>query len=125
MPQPLVDTKLLGKPRNFDGKEASWRTFRFGFLGYCAAVNPDLRQALAEAETADHTLIKNTVLDARRRQLSTQVYYMLALLAEEPVQRLLEHAGESEGFLAWKRLVEEFEPRTAGRQAGLLLRLLH
>ena len=47
MPQPLVDTKLLGKPRNFDGKEASWRTFRFGFLGYCAAVTPDLRQALA------------------------------------------------------------------------------
>ena len=52
-PQPLVDTKLLGKPRSFDGKEASWRTFRFGFLGYCAAVDPDLRQALAKAEMAD------------------------------------------------------------------------
>ena len=31
--QPLVDTRLLGKPKSFDGREASWRTFRFGFLG--------------------------------------------------------------------------------------------
>ena len=122
--QPLVDTRLLGRPKSFDGREASWRTFRFGFLGYCAAVDPELRAALAEAEQADLSVIGNAVLDASRRRLSTQVYYMLALLAEEPVQRLLEHAGESEGFLAWRRLVDEFEPRTAGRQAGLLLGLL-
>jgi len=122
--RPLVDTRLLGRPKSFDGREASWRTFRFGFLGYCAAVDPELRAALAEAEQADLSVIGNAVLDASRRRLSTQVYYMLALLAEEPVQRLLEHAGESEGFLAWRRLVDEFEPRTAGRQAGLLLGLL-
>ena len=72
--QPLVDTRLLGKPKSFDGREASWRTFRFGFLGYCAAMDPNLRQALAEAELADYSVIANTVLDARRRQLSTQVY---------------------------------------------------
>ena len=72
--QPLVDTRLLGKPKSSDGREASWRTFRFGFLGYCAAVDPDLRQALAEAEMADYSVIANTVLDARRRRLSTQVY---------------------------------------------------
>ena len=122
--RPLNDTRLLGRPKSFDGREASWRTFRFGFLGYCAAVDPELRAALAEAEQADLSVIGNAVLDASRRRLSTQVYYMLALLAEEPVQRLLEHAGESEGFLAWRRLVDEFEPRTAGRQAGLLLGLL-
>ena len=87
-------------------------------------MDPELRAALAEAEQADLSMIGNAVLDASRRRLSTQVYYMLALLAEEPVQRLLEHAGESEGFLAWRRLVDEFEPRTAGRQAGLLLGLL-
>ena len=40
-------------PKSFDGREASWRTFRFGFLGDCAAVDPDLRQALAEAALAD------------------------------------------------------------------------
>ena len=29
----LVDTRVLGKPRNFDGKEANWKSSRFTFLG--------------------------------------------------------------------------------------------
>ena len=38
---------------------------------------------------------------------------------------LLEHAGDTEGAVAWQRLLDEYEPRTAGRQCALLQELLH
>ena len=37
---------------------------------------------------------------------------------------MLENAGESEGYVSWRRLVDEFEPKTSGRHAALLLDLL-
>ena len=46
---------------------------------------------------------------------------MLVLLLEGSAQRLLEHAGDGEGLLSWRRLVGEFEPATAGGETSLLL----
>ena len=33
----VVDTRLLSKPMAFDGRETSWRTFKFQFVAYCGA----------------------------------------------------------------------------------------
>ena len=38
---------------------------------------------------------------------------------------LLEHAGDTEGGVAWRRLLDEYEPRTAGRQCDLLQERVH
>ena len=40
-------------------------------------------------------------------------------------QKLLERAGDIEGLVAWRRLLDEGEPRTAGRRRALLQELLH
>ena len=32
----VVDTRLLGKPKSFDGAMDNWRQFRFTFLGYAS-----------------------------------------------------------------------------------------
>ena len=121
----LVDTRVLGRPRGFDGKEAHWKGFRFTFLGYCGAIDPSLRELLVQAEIEPDTgVLLNAALAADVRQKSAQIYYMLVMLLEEPAQRMLEHAGESEGLAAWRRLADEFEPKTAGRHAGMLLNLL-
>ena len=37
---------------------------------------------------------------------------------------MLEHAGDGEGLLSWRRLVAEYEPATAGRETSLLLEVL-
>ena len=49
---------------------------------------------------------------------------MLVLLLEGSAQRLLEHAGDGEGLLSWRRLVAEYEPASAGREKSLLLEVL-
>ena len=33
----VVDTRLLGKPKSFDGTTDNWRQFKFTFLGYAGA----------------------------------------------------------------------------------------
>ena len=35
------------------------------------------------------------------------------LVRQVGAQKLLEHAGDTEGGVAWRRLLDEYEPRTA------------
>ena len=120
----VVDTRLLGKPKSFDGSTDSWRQFKFTFLGYAGAVDSRLKQAMIESEVLPEASITNSALPARDQRVSTQLYYMLVLLLEGSAQRLLEHAGDGEGLLSWRRLVAEYEPATAGRETSLLLEVL-
>ena len=120
----VVDTRLLGKPKSFDGTAGNWRQFKFTFLGYAGAVDARLKQAMIESEVLEDAAIMNAALPARDQQVSTQLYYMLVLLLEGSAQRLLEHAGDGEGLLSWRRLVAEYEPATAGRETSLLLEVL-
>ena len=52
------------------------------------------------------------------------MYYMLIMVCQEGTQKLLEHAGNTEGGVAWRRPLDEYEPRTAARQCALLQELL-
>ena len=120
----VVDTRLLGKPKSFDGSTDSWRQFKFTFLGYAGAVDSRLKQVMIESEVLPEASITNSALPARDQRVSTQLYYMLVLLLEGSAQRLLEHAGDGEGLLSWRRLVAEYEPATAGRETSVLLEVL-
>ena len=64
-------------------------------------------------------------MDPNTRALSAQLYYMLIMVCQEGAQKLLEHAGDTEGGVVWKRLLDEYEQRIAGRQCALLQELLH
>ena len=121
----VVDTRLLGKQKSFDGAMDNWRQFKFTFLGYTGAVNARLKQAMIESEVLQEAAIMNSVLPVGDQQASsTQLYHMLVLLLEGSAQRLLEHAGDGEGLLSWHRLVAEYEPTKAGGETSLLLEVL-
>ena len=101
----VVDTRLLGKLKSFDGSTDSWRQFKFTFLGYAGAVDSRLKQAMIESEVLPEASITNSALPARDQRVSTQLYYMLVLLLEGSAQRLLEHAGDGEGLLgSWQSM---------------------
>ena len=118
----VVDTRLLGKPKSFDGTTDNWRQFKFTFLGYAGAVGSRLKQAMIESEVLQETAITNSALLATSE--SEQMYYMLVLLLEGSAQRLLERAGDGEELRSWCKLVAEYEPATAGRETSLLLEVL-
>ncbi len=121
----LVDTRLLSKPRNFDGTMGEWKHFKFLFAAYAGAVSSDLRKIMHDATAAaTDAECLNVHMDESERNMSTQLYYMLVLQTESTALRLLEHAGGCEGAYGWRRLVREYETDTAGRHASLLWEIL-
>ena len=46
----VVDTRLVGKPKNFDGTTDNWRQFKFTFLVYSSALDSRLKQTVVECE---------------------------------------------------------------------------
>ena len=92
-----MNTRLLGKPKSFDGSTDSWRQF----LGNAGAVDSRLKQAMIESDVLPEASITNSALPARDQRVSTQLYFMFVLLLEGSAQRLLEHAGDGEGLLSW------------------------
>ena len=76
----VVDTRLPGKPKSFDGAMDNWRQLKFTFLGYPGAVDARLKQAMIESEVLQEAAIMNSALPAKDQQVSTQLYHMLVLL---------------------------------------------
>ena len=121
----VVDTRSLEKPRSFDDatdnerespSSRSWAT-----LG---AVDARPKQAMIESEVLQESALMDSVLAARDQQVSTQLHYMMVPLLDGSAQRLLEHACDGEGLLSRRRLVAEYDLRTARRKTSLLLKVL-
>ena len=108
----VVDSRLLGKPKSFDGAVDNWKQFKFMFLGHAGAVDARLMQAMIQSELMQEAAIMNAALPVRDQQASTLLHYMLVLFLEGSAQRLLEHTGDGEGLLSRHRLVAECEPTT-------------
>ena len=120
----VVDTRLLSKPRHSTVvKRAGGRSSSSSWL----TAEPSTvasRTCWFLGETWDVAAMWNIHMDPDARALSAQLHYMLIMVCQEGAQMLLEHAGDTEGGVAWRRLLDEFA-RTAGRQCALLQELLH
>ncbi len=68
----FVDTKLLGKPDKFDGKDTSWKDWRFVTRAYFLAAMSGIGLLLDLAEGTDQE-IENILLDQRSAKISKQL----------------------------------------------------
>ena len=74
----VVDMRGLGKPSNFAGDEASWKSWSFVMLSFSAAVSPELRALMEKVrKTADD--MRNVNLTPAEQVWSRQLYYTLSL----------------------------------------------
>ena len=78
----VVDARLFGKPKSFDGTSDSWRQFKFTFLGYAGVVDMRLKQAKIESQVLTELAITNAALPPRDQRVSTQLCHVLFLLLE-------------------------------------------
>ena len=106
-----------GEPVAFDERETSWRSFKFQFVAHCGAIDSRLKDLLVLGESRDVAAMRNMHMELDTRAVSAQLYFifMLIVVCQEGAQKPLEHAGKTEGGVAWRRLLDEYEPRTAGR----------
>ena len=97
----LVDTRVLGKPSNFHGRDgAEYRAFLFAFKAYMVVLNPryadDFRVCEGQADR-----IEQPGVGEAARQRSEQLYYVLAMLVKDAAQVIVAQVDPGNGFEAF------------------------
>ena len=81
VPGGMIDTRLIGRPDNFDGGN-TWRDWSTVFRSYASAVSIRLGDMLLHCETQS-TPVLNATLPASDSALSAQLHFMLVMLCKE------------------------------------------
>ena len=118
-----VDTRLLGKPPNFDGAEAKWTDWSVVTRAYCAITHPQLGALMAQVESTAVDIPLGG-LDGANADACRQLYYILLMLCQGTALNIIVNAGELQGCIAWRRLHQRYEPKAKTRFAGQMLELL-
>ena len=118
-----VDTRLSGKPPNFDGAEAKWTDWSVVTRAYCAITHPQLGALMAQVENTAADIPLGG-LDGANADASRQLYYILLILCQSTALNIVVNAGELQGCIAWRRLHQRYEPKAKTRFAGQMLELL-
>ena len=124
---PRDDTKHLGKIKEFDGRKEHWHAYSYKLKTYLLALDGSFEGFLATIEGA---VGENTLLLAAMHPPEVALarrFYNILLMSntdDSKSYKIVERANRGEGALAWYRLLQEYEPTTAGHQAGMMLRLM-
>jgi len=113
-----IDTRLIGKSKDFNGRDESWPRFFMALRAYVAATKPALPLPLRRAEEGD--VFSNDDLDPESELRSMQLFYIPTMLVEGLTQDKVRLAGDNEGANLRQLLWREHEPRTACRRAVLI-----
>ena len=76
---PLIDTRMLTKPRNFSGKEDDWTSFATVTRAYCGALDPRLLTEMMEAHASSDP-VANVTMDNEEKKYRSQTLYCLLLM---------------------------------------------
>ena len=119
---PLIDTRLLGKPKVYTGAKAEWHQWKYVFLAYVGAVDQRLLSALELAEQQDSALDFVNFGDTAQQQARTMSYILSQMLQGGPLQ-LVMNSGHN-GLEAWRQLVRQEEPVSGASQVATLSLIL-
>ena len=96
----VVDTRVIGKPDQFDGDPMKYADWSFKLRSYLGAVDQRYQDELTKTE-ASSTPRLNANLGSEESALSTQMYYILVMTTAGAALDKCHNAGVSEGFEAW------------------------
>lgn len=120
-----IDTRMIGKPKQFSGKDDDWSTWSLVLRAYCGAVSARMLALMEEVELLAEAPPANAALaNDEDRSHSLQLYYILAMLSEGRAQDKVALVDRGEGMQLWGKLVEEYESKILSRKTGLLQQIL-
>ena len=104
----VVDTRVIGKPDQFDGDPMKYANWSFKLRSYLGAVDPRYQQESTTTETSSTPRL-NATLGSEESALS-QMYYILVMTTVGAALEKCHNARVNEGFEAWRQFVMEWEP---------------
>ena len=111
---PLIDTRMLTKPKPFSGKDEDWASWAVVTRAYCGALDPRLLQEMNAVETLG-TLQDNAQMTEDQQRRSCTLYYLLAMLADGRSQSMVTTCPVGLGLELWRRMVHAYEPKIGSR----------
>ena len=115
----VVDTRVIGKPDQFDGDPMKYADWSFKLRSYLGAVDQRYQEELTKTESSSTPRL-NANLGSEESALSTQMYYILVMTTAGATLDKCHNAGVNEGFEAWRGFV----PKLRTRYVGLLMNVL-
>ena len=119
----VVDTRVIGKPDQFDGDPMKYADWSLKLRSYFGAVDQRYQEELTTTETSSTPRLDAT-LGSEESALSTQMYCILVMTTAGAASDKCHNAGVNEGFEAWRQFVMEWEPKLRTRYVGLLMNVL-
>ena len=119
----VVDMRLLNRLPSFNGDDSEWKTWSFVFESMASLVDLD---GLMERCTAEPTEA-NLHLSAQTAEMQVRMkalYHVLITTCKGKALSLLQMCPRHNGAITWRRMKEEYEPRSGGRLTALLMGLL-
>ena len=118
--------KLVAKPTQYDNDEKTWIEFRFKLENCLTWVDERYVALLLNAESQ---LVANLPTGTEEsavtiRTLSHTLHALLATLTTGRSLRLVQRVPNRNGFGAWRQMVAENAPKTAGRRFAMLQAVL-
>ena len=120
----VVDTRLIGKPKGFPGRDEDWPAWSLVIRAYAGAISSKLLSLLNRVEVMEDLCLNVSLGSEEERGLSVQWYYVLTMLLEGKATEKVNLAPAGEGLLLWQTLVRDYESKAAPRKTGLLQHVL-
>ena len=118
--------RLASKPVQYDNDEKTWLEFRFKLENYLTLVDEKYVALLLDAESRSLANLRAGTEEPvpTIRTLSHTLYALLATLTTGRSLRLVQRVPNRNGFEAWRQMVAENAPKTAGRRFAMLQAVL-
>ena len=118
-----IDTRLLGKPRDFSGTDAEFVDWSVVLRSYASLVNPSLGELMKTAETTED-IVEDVVLTPTEVESSSVLYFILLHLCKGPAMTIVVNAGDGQGAVAWRALCRRFDSSSRMKSASQMQSLL-
>ena len=92
----VVETRVIGKPHQFDGDPMKYAEWSFKLRSYLGAVDQRYQQELTTAVTSSTPRL-NATLGSEESALSTQMYCILVMTTAGAALDKCHNAGVNEG----------------------------
>jgi hypothetical protein len=133
----LVDSRGLGKPPNYEGKEGEWMQWSRKFENYVSAVHAGADTALEWAADRHGTISEPDIEEAfgalapneaerieHIAEINFEVYVLLTQYMSGDSFDIVMNCPRGQGLEAYRRLARRHDPSTGGRRRNLLRTVL-
>ena len=124
----LIDTKGIGKPKQFASKVADWADFAFKYLNFAGSAFPEVKKltSWAQMEVAPiEDYAEADLVASNAEHVSMQIYLSISQLIEGEALDIVRNVGDDNGLEAWRRLCKRFDPQTVSRRRSAMTSILN